>query len=152
MSSLSGELSTVKKAAATIDYNVLSKEVRKLAMGLTKVHDVVALNEPNGTNDRFLDSMNMFLRKAEDDIAKTEDEERVSILMVKDITEYFHGTLTMEEENQPMWIFIVVRDFLLVLDRVCKEVGKINERTTVGSQSDPSVFPSFNGRRGFSSF
>nr|GFA67486.1 hypothetical protein [Tanacetum cinerariifolium] len=132
----------------------LRHEYRKLAMGLTKIREVVALNEQSCSNDSFLDSMTMFLKKAEADIVNIKDEERVTILMVKDITEYFHGCLTTEEENQPLWIFMVVRDFLLVLDRVCKEVGKINERTTVGSQSlPPSVFPSFNnGRRGFSSF
>ncbi|GKA85107.1 formin-like protein 2, partial [Tanacetum coccineum] len=77
---------------AAIDYDILSKEVGKLAMGLTKIREVVALNEQSCSNDSFLDSMTMFLRKAEADIVNIKDEERVTLLMVKDITEYFHGS------------------------------------------------------------
>ncbi|KAL8204561.1 hypothetical protein R6Q57_010184 [Mikania cordata] len=150
VSSLSGELSSVKKAA-TMDIDLLLKEVRRLANGLTKINEMVALSERFGSDKRFLDSMNMFLKKAGNDIVKIEGEERESVSMVKETTEYFHGSLTLDE-SQPLWIFMVVRDFLLVLDRVSKEVGKINERTIVGSQSLPSVFPRFNRLQDFGSF
>lgn len=156
VSSLGSELSSVKKAAS-MDFDLLSKEVGRLAMGLTKIHEVVSLNEQYGSNKRFSDSMNMFLKKAGDDMVRIESEERVSVSMVKETTEYFHGNSAMEE-SQPLRIFMVVRDFLLVLDRVCKEVGKINERTTVGShslpmsQSLPSMFPRFSGQLDFGSF
>ncbi|KAI7735209.1 hypothetical protein M8C21_030501, partial [Ambrosia artemisiifolia] len=139
VSSLSGELSSVKKAA-TMDIDLILKEVRRLATGLTKINEIIALNEQCGSNKRFSDSMNMFLQKAGNDIVQIEGEERVAVSMLKETTEYFHGNLTMEE-SQPLWIFMVVRDFLLVLDRVSKDVGKINERTTIGSRSLPSVFP-----------
>ncbi|MFS7906966.1 putative formin, FH2 domain-containing protein [Helianthus anomalus] len=150
VSSLSGELSSVKKAA-TMDIDMLSKEAERLATGLTKINEMAALNERCGSNKRFSDSMNMFLKKAGDDIVQIEGEERVAVSMVKETTEYFHGSSTIEE-SQPLWIFMVVRDFLLVLDRVSKDVRKSNERTTVGSRSLPSVFPRFNGPLDFSSF
>ncbi|XP_071690526.1 formin-like protein 2 [Rutidosis leptorrhynchoides] len=138
VSGLSGELSSVKKAA-TMEIDLLLKEVRRLVMGLNKIREVVDLNERFGPNERFSDSMNSFLKKAEGSIGKIEGEERVSISMVKETTEYFHGSSTMED-SQSLWIFKVVRDFLLVLDRVCKEVGKINERTTVRSQKCSAQF------------
>lgn len=152
VSSFGGELSSVKKAAA-MDSGLLSKEVGRLAMGITKIREAVAFDGPFGSNQSFSDSMNMFLKKAEDDIIKIEAKERLSISMVKETTEYFHGNSSMEEA-QPLRIFMVVRDFLTVLDQVCKEVGKINERTIVGmpmSQTLPSVFPWFNGRQHFGS-
>ncbi|GAB4859188.1 Formin-like protein 1 [Ancistrocladus abbreviatus] len=50
----------------------------------------------------------------------------------------------------------MVRDFLTILDRVCKEVGMINERTMVSSAHKfpipvnpavPQVFAAFQGKR-----
>ncbi|KAI3511438.1 hypothetical protein L1887_18591 [Cichorium endivia] len=153
VSSLGGELSSVKKAAA-MDSGLLSQEVGRLAMGLTKVGEVVGLSEQIGSNGRFSESMNVFLKKAKGDLVKIGDQERLSVSMVKETTEYFHGDSAMEE-GEPFRIFMVVRDFLLVLDRVCKEVGKINERTKVGmrmSQNLPFVSLNFNGRQQFGSF
>ncbi|KVI00376.1 Actin-binding FH2 [Cynara cardunculus var. scolymus] len=146
--SLGGELSSVKKAAV-MDSDLLSKEVRRITMGITKIREAVTLDEEYVSDGRFSDSMNTFLKKAEDDIIKIEAKEKLLIYMVKETTEYFHGNSSMEEA-QPLRIFMVVRDFLTVLDQVCKEVGKINERTTVSmpmSQTLPSAFPWFNGRR-----
>lgn len=57
VSCLGGELSSVKKAA-TVDFSLLSKEVGRLAMGLTKVGVMVGLKEHTGSNERF--SMSMF--------------------------------------------------------------------------------------------
>ena len=153
---LSGELTNVKKAAA-MDSDVLSNEVAKLAKGIAKIGEVGRLNEEIALEEirrRFSESMNGFLMKAEEEIVKIQAQESATLALVKEITQYFHGNSTKEEAH-PFRIFMVVRDFLSVLDQVCKEVGKINERTVVGSAhqfptppnpTTSPIFPGFNQR------
>ncbi|XP_073153199.1 formin-like protein 1 [Henckelia pumila] len=129
VSRLSSELSNVKKAAA-MDAEVLGSEVSKLSKGLWNILEVVKLNE--ATSHKFSDSMNSFIKKAEEEIIKIQARESIALSLVKEITEYFHGNSTREEAH-PFRIFMIVRDFLTILDRVCKEVGSINERTTISS-------------------
>ncbi|KAG6434146.1 hypothetical protein SASPL_105768 [Salvia splendens] len=50
------------------------------------------------------------------------DEERV-LVRVREITEYFHGdVIVSKDESNPLRIFVIVRDFLSMLDNVCKEL------------------------------
>ncbi|KAL0389211.1 UNVERIFIED_CONTAM: Formin-like protein 1 [Sesamum calycinum] len=135
VSGLSSELSSVKKAAA-MDAEVLSNDVSKLSKGIADIGEVIRLNKPismeESSTNKFSDSMNNFMKKAEEEIIRIQAQESVALSLVKEITEYFHGN-SAKEEAHPFRIFMIVRDFLTILDRVCKEVGMINERTTVSS-------------------
>lgn len=147
VSALGNELSNVKKSAA-MDSDVLSSYVAKLAGGVNKVSDVLSLNKEGYEGGGFNEAMEAFLRKGEDEIIKVQAQESVALSLVKEITEYFHGD-SAKEEAHPFRIFLVVRDFLAVLDRVCKEVGRFNERTMVSAGRqfpipvNPSLLPSF---------
>ncbi|CAK8542571.1 unnamed protein product [Lathyrus sativus] len=134
VSNLSSELSNVKRAA-TMDSELLSSDVSKLSKGARNIAEIVQLIEKAGldeTSKKFTESMNNFVRMADDEIMKLQAQESVALTLVKEVTEYFHGNLSKEEAH-PFRIFLVVRDFIAVLDRVCKEVGMINERTSVSS-------------------
>lgn len=135
VSGLSSELSNVKKAAA-MDAEVLSSDVAKLSKGIGNIGEVVRLNEvmplEESGHHKFSESMNSFTRKAEEEIIRIQAQESVALSLVKEITEYFHGN-SAKEEAHPFRIFMVVRDFLTILDRVCKEVGMVNEQTMVSS-------------------
>ncbi|KAL1191223.1 Formin-like protein 2 [Cardamine amara subsp. amara] len=128
VSGLSSQLINVKKAAA-MDSNSLDKETAEVSSGIAKVKEVIVeLKEETGV-ERFLESMNSFLNKAEKEIIEIESHGSNVMKMVKEVTEYFHGN----SESHPSRIFGVVRDFLTILDQVCKEVGRVNERTVYGS-------------------
>ncbi|XP_010517960.1 PREDICTED: formin-like protein 2 [Camelina sativa] len=128
VSGLSSQLINVKKAAA-MDSNSLINETAEVASGITKVKEVIAeLKQETGV-ERFLESMNTFLNKAEKEITEIQSHVYNVMKMVKEVTEYFHGN----SETHSFRIFAVVRDFLTILDQVCKEVGRVNERTVYGS-------------------
>ncbi|XP_027346111.1 formin-like protein 2 [Abrus precatorius] len=150
VSGLSGELTNVKKAAA-MDSDMLTSDVAKLARGIEKVVQVVKLNEESPlkeTNQKFSEAMKGFLERGEQEISEVQGQGKNALSSVKEITEYFHGN-SAKEEAHPFRIFMVVRDFLSILDGVCKEVGKVNERTLVGSRQyvmptnpvPPTFFP-----------
>ncbi|KAI9081868.1 hypothetical protein K1719_036130 [Acacia pycnantha] len=149
VSGLSGEFCNVKKAA-TMDSNMLSSDVSKLARGIAKVAQVKKLNGElplRETSQKFSEAMDGFLKKGEEEIVSIQAQEKNALSSVKKLTEYFHGN-SSEEEAHPFRTFTVVRDFLSILDRVCKEVGKVNERTLVGFRqysepSDPILPPIF---------
>ncbi|RDX95296.1 Formin-like protein 1, partial [Mucuna pruriens] len=156
VSGLGGELTNVKKAAA-MDSDMLSSDVAKLARGIEKVVRVVKLNEESPlkeTNQKFSDAMKGFLERGEQEILKIQVQEKNALSKVKEITEYFHGN-SAKEEAHPFRIFMVVRDFLSILDGVCKEVGKVNERTLVGFRQSvmpanpimPTFFPEIIGKQ-----
>lgn len=168
VSSLGSELTSVKKAAA-MDSDVLSNDVAKLTLGLANIGETARLIEQTHLHESsmFSESLSKFMKAAEEEICQVQAQESLALSLVKEITEYFHGN-SAKEEAHPFRIFLVVRDFLAILDRVCKEVGMINERTVVSSAHKfpvpvnpmlpvpvnpflPQVLPGFPGRRQSSS-
>ncbi|KAJ6815910.1 formin-like protein 8 [Iris pallida] len=131
LAGLSSELGNVKKAAG-MDSDVLHSYVKKLESGLEKIRSVLQLERSCEQGLMFFQSMKLFLREAEEEINLVKAGERKAMSLVKEITEYFHGD-TAKEEAHPLRIFMVVRDFLSVLDYVCKDVGRLHERAMMGS-------------------
>ena len=132
VSGLSSELGNVKKAAM-MDFDVLHGYVSKLETGLEKIKSVLQLERQCTQGHKFFTTMQSFLKEAEKEIEQVRGEEKRALVRVKDITEYFHGD-TAKEEAHPLRIFMVVRDFLSMLDHVCKEVGRMQQdKTVIGS-------------------
>ncbi|KAL8225060.1 hypothetical protein R6Q57_017617 [Mikania cordata] len=152
ISNLCSDLSNVKKAAA-MDAEALKLDVMRLSNGIANTIDVVKLME--GT--KFSDSLSRFLKIAQDEVIKIQIQERETLHLVREIPEYFHGNAAKEEAH-PLRIFMIVRDFLTVLDTVCKEVRTLNDRTMASSVhkipvpvNPAPVFDGFHGRRQYSS-
>jgi formin 2 len=134
VSKLASELSNTKKAAS-IDIVMLSRSVSELGVRLGKVHDVLRLNSMVTSAEsarRFHNSMSTFLRQAEEEILKLQSQESICLSSVKELVEYFHGGSANDEAHM-LRIFAGVREFLAMLDRICREAGENSGTSWVGA-------------------
>ncbi|MFS7967375.1 putative formin, FH2 domain-containing protein [Helianthus anomalus] len=113
---LSTELCNVKRTA-TIEFAVIASSVSNLSQGMCRLQTL--LNK----DLNFGESMNSFFNYAVKHLKELEGNEHKVLELVKQITEYFHGSMSKDDEN-PLRIFVIVRDFLAMLDRVCKELRR----------------------------
>lgn len=136
VSGLSTELYNVKKTA-TIDLDVLASSVSNLSEGMSKLRGLLSAMDDRGRS--FVQSMRSFLGYAEKRLMELKEEEDRVLLHVREIAEYFHGDTSKDESrSNPLRIFVIVRDFMGMLDHVCKEL-----RSLKGSPGSPSPLAPF---------
>jgi hypothetical protein len=121
---LNTELSNVKKSA-DIEYGVLRSNVSRICQGLKNIEALLLLSEESGSYGdqwlKFKERMTRFLKTAAEEIVKIKIRESSTLSALEEVTEQFHGDAS--KEGHTMRIFMIVRDFLSVLDQVCKEMG-----------------------------
>ncbi|CAN4117764.1 unnamed protein product [Withania somnifera] len=119
VSGLSSELENVKKAAI-LDANSLTGTVSKLGHALKKSQDFLNSEMKNVEDEnRFHQTLKNFVQNAEVDIMWLFEEEKRIMALVKSTGDYFHGNAGKDEGLR---LFVIVRDFLIILDKVCIEV------------------------------
>ncbi|XP_076924186.1 formin-like protein 11 [Bidens hawaiensis] len=124
---LSTELCNVKKAA-TIDFSVIVSTISNLSQGKARLRTLMKQDLSLG------ESMKSFLNYGVTKLKELHEDEHKMLELVKQMTEYFHGSMSKDDEN-PIRIFVIVRDFLVMLDRVCKEL----RRSKVFTHQNPVV-------------
>ncbi|KAI3754921.1 hypothetical protein L1987_54713 [Smallanthus sonchifolius] len=120
---LGTELCNVKKTA-TIDFDVIVSSVSNLSEGMGRLRRLV--NEDLLQKEEscsFGESMKSFMKYAVKHLKELEEDEHKVLELVKEITEYFHGNMSKDDAN-PLRIFVTVRDFLSMLDLVCRELRR----------------------------
>ncbi|GMI74178.1 hypothetical protein HRI_001087100 [Hibiscus trionum] len=119
VSHLSSELENVKKAAA-IDAETLTGTVAKLGHGLAKARDFLNSEMKNSREESgFHETLKSFVQNAEVDVTSLLEEDKRIMALVKSTGDYFHGNA---HKDEGLRLFVIVRDFLIILDKVCKEV------------------------------
>jgi hypothetical protein len=121
VSGLNTELRNVKKTA-TIDLEGLVTSVSNLRDGLGQLSCLASEKLKGDEENRaFVSSMSSFLRYGEKSLEELREDEKRIMERVGEIAEYFHGDVRGDEKN-PLRIFVIVRDFLGMLDHVCREL------------------------------
>ncbi|CAO2206807.1 unnamed protein product [Urochloa humidicola] len=121
VSELSNELGNVKKVAS-IDLDTLKSSISNLSHGLAQISTLVGKDLAyNDRNQNFLHCMRSFQTHAENTMQELKVAEAKVLQQVRELTEYYHGEVGKNESNL-LHIFIIMRDFLGLLDRVCQEM------------------------------
>ncbi|GFZ06570.1 formin homology5 [Actinidia rufa] len=92
----------------------------KLGHQLVKSRDFLNSDMKNVDEENsFHQALKSFVQNAEVDIMSILDEEKRIMALVKSTADYFHGNAGKDEGLR---LFIIVRDFLIILDKACKDV------------------------------
>ncbi|GFP96145.1 formin-like protein 4 [Phtheirospermum japonicum] len=148
---LSVEFSNVKKAA-NLDYDVLVKSITALSEQMVETRKIVSRC---GEHGGFAREMNGFLDTAELEIRVIKEEQTRVMEIVKKTRDYYQtGTLVREKgtnnnSNNGLQLFVIVRDFLGMVDQVCIDIarnvqrrkGNVSHVAAVGSSSSSSLSP-----------
>ncbi|KAI3825779.1 hypothetical protein L1987_07419 [Smallanthus sonchifolius] len=125
VSRLSSELENVTKAAI-IDADGLTSSVSKLGSGLMKARESLNTDMKNlqeqsedAEGDEFWLILSGFVETADKEVSWMLEEEKKIMALVKSTADYFHGNCGKDEGLR---LFSVVRDFLIILDKVVKEI------------------------------
>ncbi|KAG2717105.1 hypothetical protein I3760_03G157600 [Carya illinoinensis] len=133
VSGLSGELEDVKKAAF-IDADSLTATVSKLNQSMKKTKDFLhAEMKSLDEESEFHRALANFVECMEADISRLLVEEKRIMALVKSAADYFHGKAGKDEGLR---LFAIVRDFLRMLDKACKEVRDAGMKTLRTSKKE----------------
>jgi hypothetical protein len=139
VSGLRSEMDNVKKVAA-LDAEALTASVSNLRHELTKakevLNEIATLEETSG----FYHLLEQFVENAENETNFLLSEGKRLRSLVKKTIRYFHGN---DAKDDGFRLFVVVRDFLVMLDKACKEVGTSQKRVANKSQSNSNCNPIF---------
>ncbi|KAK6132964.1 hypothetical protein DH2020_033255 [Rehmannia glutinosa] len=136
VSGLSGELENVKKAAI-LDVDGLTGTVAKLGHGLVKARDFLNSDMKNAAEENgFYQTLRGFVQSAEAEVMWLLDEEKRITALMKSTADYFHGNAGKDEGLR---LFVIVRDFLIILDKVCKEVKNAPKKPVRTTRKEDSV-------------
>ncbi|KAL6494925.1 hypothetical protein OROGR_030844 [Orobanche gracilis] len=112
VSGIGNELQNVKKAAV-LDAGRLTGTVVKLGHMLTKLRDFLNSDMKNVEVDKgFRQTLRSFVQNTEINVRWSLEEKRIMTL-VKNTSDYFQGNA---EKNESLRLFLIVRDFLDILD------------------------------------
>ncbi|XP_062118534.1 formin-like protein 4 [Humulus lupulus] len=149
LESLSSELSNVKKAA-TVECDSFVNVCSSLGGRVSDIRKRLSFCTNDEDKCWFAREMKGFLEECEEEI-KVVREEQIRVLeLVKKTTEYYYqaGASKVKGVQNPFGLFVIVKDFLDMIDQVCVETSRrvqkknATKNSTAGSLSPPLSPPS----------
>ncbi|GKV22794.1 hypothetical protein SLEP1_g32620 [Rubroshorea leprosula] len=141
---LSVEFSNVKKAAA-IDFVTFSSICSSLTARTAEIRKVVSECSADGEG-RFVREIKGFLDAAEEELKALKEEQQKVMHLVKRTTAYYHAEASTDQGAQPLHLFVIVTDFLGMVDRVCIEIARNLQKRKSSGSSQGSQSPNSTPR------
>ncbi|KZV17528.1 formin-like protein 5, partial [Dorcoceras hygrometricum] len=136
VSGLGSELENVRKAAV-LDADSVTGTVARLGHTLVKTRNFLNSEMKNVSEENgFYQALKSFVQNAEVDIMWLLEEEKRIMALVKSTSDYFHGSAGKDEGLR---LFVIVRDFLIILEKVCKELQSAPPKSSRTSKKDDSA-------------
>ncbi|KAA8529509.1 hypothetical protein F0562_033692 [Nyssa sinensis] len=135
---LSSEFSNVKKSA-TIDYEAFAKTSSALAARVAEVRQIVAQCQASGGG--FSREMKTFLEAAEEEIRVVKEDQTKVMELGKKTTEYYQAVASKDKGANPLQLFIIVKDFLGMVDQVCINIARNQQKKKTGTGGAGSSSP-----------
>ncbi|KAK4263340.1 hypothetical protein QN277_028765 [Acacia crassicarpa] len=119
---ISTEFSNLKKAAI-IDYSSLLASISSLSTKIAEMKQLVS-QCGNAKGGNFEREMDLFLRNAEEELGLVRDEEKRVMQIVKKTNEYYQGGASKNKAESVVEIFVIVKDFLVMVDQACIDISR----------------------------
>uniref|UniRef100_A0A0E0K525 Formin-like protein n=1 Tax=Oryza punctata TaxID=4537 RepID=A0A0E0K525_ORYPU len=116
---LSTEFANVKKAAL-VDYDAVVNECAILGNRLAGTKKLL---ETYG-DDGFARGLRGFVKAAEQELNELKGNQEKVLELVQRTTEYYHAGATKDKNAHPLQLFIIVRDFLGMVDQACVDIKR----------------------------
>lgn len=116
---LSSELANVKKAA-TIDFDALVSSCLSVSERIREIRQFL----DGCANDGFVKEMKGFLEAASEEVRVVGEEQVRTMELVRRTVEYYQPGSSRDKAGQPLQLFVVVKDFLVMFDRVCTDITR----------------------------
>ncbi|XP_065860811.1 formin-like protein 4 [Euphorbia lathyris] len=118
---LSSDMFNVKKAA-DIEYDCFMNTYSSLATHVEEIQLLIT-NNNNGEGGTFVREMKGFLEECKEELKVVEEEQTRILEFVKRTTKYYQAGAT-KHERSCLQLFIIVKDFLDMVDKVCTNISK----------------------------
>ncbi|KAF9667806.1 hypothetical protein SADUNF_Sadunf15G0061700 [Salix dunnii] len=140
------EFSDVRRAAA-IEFDSFINACSSLTARVTETRQLV-LNFGKCEAGGFVMEMKGFLEDCQEELKVVIDEQKRIMEVVKRTTEYYQAGASKQQEANLLQLFVIVKDFLDMVDRVSvdisQKVQKKNVAARAGSSSPPPSPPTSN--------
>ncbi|KAK4788097.1 hypothetical protein SAY86_019416 [Trapa natans] len=118
---LSARFSSLK-AAASIDYESFAGSCGVLQSRVSEIRQLTRRCEADGGG--FVREMREFLESAEAEIASLRKDQMGAMELLKATAESFQARDSKEKGHSPMKLFVIIRDFLEMVDQVCIKIAR----------------------------